>query len=152
MGLITDKDEIIKKVKLYFKDNSLMDLTAFIQIECPYTHNHSAFVRDIANKMKRTGEYEILEQENGERFLVYPLPKPSFQQRFWFPIAILSFIIGWFADIAKELYLQKTTQEQIKLKQETPIAPDISHTLNNDTSVAHIVKDTSKKNKIFLPK
>ena len=88
---ITDKNEIVRLTKEYLTNhNNLIDLTGFINDNCPDTHTHSAFVRDIANKMKRTGKYDIIEQENGQRFLVYPLPKKPFQQRFWFPIAVFT--------------------------------------------------------------
>lgn len=92
---LTDKDEIVKLAKQYLKEqNSLIDLTGFIHDNCPDTHTHSAFVRDIANKMKRTGDYDIVEQENGQRFLVYPLPKKPLKDRYWIAVIIFTAIIS----------------------------------------------------------
>ncbi len=61
---ITNKDEVVKWIEAYLheEDNSLADLTGIIPNLCPSSHSHSAFIRDIAHKMERTGKYEIIEQ------------------------------------------------------------------------------------------
>jgi len=108
------KPDIIKLAEEYLVDNSLIDLTGFIHndLNIPEPNGNSAFIRDIANRMKRTGHYDIIEQENGQRFLVYPLPKKPFKERFWFPIAVFAYFIGLLTPTFQEWIKQKSLPEK----------------------------------------
>ena len=82
---ITDKKEVVKYVENYLKEeNSFADLTGIIFDICPESHQHSAFVREIAHKMNRTGRFAIKESKNGPhvRYHVWPVPKKTLYERF----------------------------------------------------------------------
>lgn len=99
MGNITDKKQVVKYIEDYLKEeNSFADLTGIINDICPLSHQNSAFVRDIAHRMNRTGRYAIREMKNGNdvRHQIWPVPKESFYKRYpgWSALAICVFTIG----------------------------------------------------------
>ena len=129
MGGITDKNEVIKLAKKYLKSNSLLDLTALIEENCYFTHNHSAYVRDIAYKMRTTGKYEI--QMVGDRYCIIKVPKKSLKDRYWFLLVFSGWVMGVLTDILKPelkkiiLPEKKVSQQAIPRKVDTSVTHKI---------------------------
>ncbi|HEY5966331.1 MAG TPA: hypothetical protein VIU35_00070 [Chitinophagaceae bacterium] len=131
---VTGKDEIISYAESYLIENEFIVMNDFVHndMQCPEPHGNTNFIGDIAYKMRNTGKYELKESNN--RYVVYKKEKKSWKERFWLLIAAGGFVIGWFADIAKEMYLQKSMQEKTKSEQITPIKSDTLPTKNADST------------------
>ncbi|HEU5164753.1 MAG TPA: hypothetical protein VFU29_04395 [Chitinophagaceae bacterium] len=131
---ISDKEDIISHAESYLIENEFVVMNDFVHndMQCPEPHGNTNFIGDIAYKMRNTGKYELKESNN--RYVVYKKEKKSWKERYWLLIAAAGFIIGWFADIAKEVYLQKPIKESTKSEQVTPISSDSSHSGTNDKS------------------
>lgn len=108
------KSPIVELAGKYLVENSLIDLTGFLHndLGIPENEAHSAFVRDVANRMKRSGKYEIIEQETGKRFLIYPLPKKPLRERYWLLIAILAYVVGLVTPSIQSYISEKIVQEK----------------------------------------
>lgn len=111
--IITNKDEIIAKARKYLQTNSLIDLTGFITNEMKYADAPSSFVRDVAYKMERIGDYEVIQLDNWERFYVKRLPNKLLRDRE--PVLFQTLIVGIsviISSIATIIIQQHKDQEQ----------------------------------------
>jgi hypothetical protein len=145
---VTDKDKIIEYAEdfLLGSNNEFIVMNDFVHndMQCPEPHGNTNFIGDIAYKMRNTGKYELKESNN--RYVVYKKEKKSWKERYWLLIAAGGFVIGFFADIAKEIYLQNSTKEKQKSEQVIPIQTDnikakvelINHSVDSLTLVKKI--------------
>ena len=144
---VTDKDEIISFAKIYIADNNYWaDMNSFIWNDMKYSDAPTSFIFSVATAMEVSGKYKLSVQDKTGYYVITPLPKKSWKDRYWWLIAIIGFIIGWFADIAKEVYLQKSKTEQIKSEQAIPKATDSVGSFHTDTDkkVVQTSTDSSK--------
>lgn len=98
-GTITDKDEIIKLAIEYLKENSICDLRDICDKNCPPSHSRiTTYVRDIAYKMRRTGDFEIqiknIDNDLTFEVLVWPVPHRSWTVRKPWLFALVMVVIG----------------------------------------------------------
>ena len=151
------KPEIIKLVKEYLIENSLIDLTGFIHndLNIPEPDGNTAFVRDIANRMKRTGEYDMIEQENGKRFLVYPLPRKKWTERnpFWHDVilsicaAVLTLFVGWLLQISdSRQQTQRDTQQETDIRKLNDSLKEVQTRISNLTDSINNISKRSTLN------
>ena len=79
--ILTDKDEIVRIVSDRLKKDSFIDLSQFVYDNSSETHHVHSFVRDIAYKLKRTGDFDIIEQENRNRLCIIPTQHKTWGER-----------------------------------------------------------------------
>lgn len=128
-GLITDKNEIIKLAKEYLKENSFLDLRDLCEKNCPPSHSGiTTFVRDIAYKMRRIGDFEIqvknIYDDLTFEVLVWPVPHKSWTVRYPFLFAISMAFIGAGLALLGEWQISKWQgrgQHQLDSRQDTSI-------------------------------
>jgi len=124
--MITDKKEIIKQAELYLKEDSWLDMNGFIWNDVHYPDAPTSFIFDVANRMQRTGKYQIQEQKNTGRWLIIPLPKKSFKERYVFIVAILTCGLGVFSPIIEKSIEQKIWPAPTQSKQTIQAPADTS--------------------------
>lgn len=132
---VTDKNQIISYAKTYIADNNFwVDMNSFIWKDMNYPDAPTSFIFSVSTAMEFSGKYKLSTQDKTGYYIITPIPKKSWKEKYWVFVAVLGFIIGWFADIAKELYLKKLTQDPTKSEQSTPIKTDSSRNIRNDSS------------------
>jgi hypothetical protein len=99
------------------KTNSLIDLTGFVYSEMGYIDAPSSFVRDVAFKMERIGEYEVIEIDNWNRFYVKTLPEKLLRDRkplvFQFIVIMITILVSSVATvIVQGVQNRQRTQEE----------------------------------------
>lgn len=113
---ITDKKEIVKRVREYLKENNLVELMDFCRKNCPDTHRHTNFVRDVAHLMRRSGDFEISVNNENDNLIcsitVWPVPHRSWTIRepFWFAVVIA--IISTGLALLGNIWLSKKTDRE----------------------------------------
>ena len=103
---VTDKQEITRYAKEYLVDNEFVVMNDFVHndMSCPEPHGNTNFIGDIALKLRNTGKYEL--KANNDRYVVYKKEKSSWKERYWWLIAIMTFVLGFLADITKEYIIK----------------------------------------------
>lgn len=146
---LAEKVRLIKKLEdEHFKYHHWADLNDFVAINGIEGHTNAGVAKDIMQTLIATGRYERIKSTE-DQYSVGLTPKKSWKDKYWFPLIIAGFIIGWFADLGKDIlkeeYLQKSKQEQIKSEQAIQATTDTSHIEGGDNREVKIAIDTSKK-------
>jgi hypothetical protein len=158
VDLITDKKEIIERVREYLKENSFIELRDFCNKNCPPTHRHSAFVRDVAHLMRRSGDFEILLKNMNDDLTweihAWPVPHRSWTVRrpFWFAIviAIMSTVFALLGNIwlSKKTDQQQSRRDSLQEKHLNSLSDSLTNYQNQlADSIATLRADTNLRNK-----
>ena len=91
---VTDKDEIIKEIEKYFKNNKWIDVNSFIWNDMNYSDAPTSFILDVASRMEHTGKYVLSVQDGTKYWILKPTPKKSFPERNWLLMVVISSILS----------------------------------------------------------
>lgn len=91
-------------------------------------HNNDGVANDICDKLKATGEYEILQEPGNTDKIAVKIKNTSFKERYWLVVLLIGALIGFLFSMALELW----KESRVPKKNQSPQALQaLTHTYDH---------------------